>query len=419
MFSAFERDGELSRIARESFGLPCRAVPSQSRAAPPFDAFAPTTVDTDALLDDLREIRLELEASLGAADLAHLRKIVRLGRGATLLGTATAWMGPNLLSMTGLAVGRSTRWILMHHIGHRGYDHVPGVPAHFTSKVFARGRRRFIDWADWMIPEAWIYEHNVLHHSHTGEERDPDLLERNTAKLRDAPWPLPLKHAALASLAMGWRFYYYAPATLRAWKNRHAAKSQLDDKDIRVEEGHEKDLWLTCYLPFIALHFGLFPALFLPLGPLASLSALLNSIGAEVLANLHTFCVIGPNHTGEDLYRYTTRPASKGEATLRQIVGSANYATGTEPIDFAHLFLNYQIEHHIWPDLPMLKYREAAPKVKAVCAKHGIPYTQESVFARVKKMVDVCVGKASMKTVPGLRSPSRRAQPLSATVSAE
>jgi hypothetical protein len=38
-------------------------------------------------------------------------------------------------------LGRSTRWLLMHHVGHRGYDKVPGVPAKYTSKVFARGWR--------------------------------------------------------------------------------------------------------------------------------------------------------------------------------------------------------------------------------------------------------------------------------------
>jgi hypothetical protein len=244
-------------------------------------------------------------------------------------------MGPNLVSMAGLALGRGTRWIMMHHIGHRGYDKVPDVPARYTSKVFARGARRFIDWADWMVPEAWIYEHNVLHHSYTGEERDPDLLERNIKPMRDADWPMPLKYLTVFGLAVSWRFYYYAPSTLRTWLDRHESKDE--SSRVSVDVGHEKELWLKCYLPYAGLHFVLFPALYLPLGPLASLSALVNSVGAEALCNLHTFSVITPNHTGDDLYRFDTRPASKGEAMVRQIVGSTNFATGTEPIDYAHL----------------------------------------------------------------------------------
>jgi fatty acid desaturase len=47
-----------------------------------------------------------------------------------------------------------------------------------------------------MLPEAWRYEHNVLHHYHTNEVADPDLVEQNLAPLharasrwRCATWP--------------------------------------------------------------------------------------------------------------------------------------------------------------------------------------------------------------------------------------
>src|SRR5690606_14631012 len=117
--------------------------------------------------------------SLGEEDLRHLRRTEWIGRLGTILGYATAWIAPNPLSALGIGLGRSTRWLLMHHIGHRGYDRVPGVPVERTSRGFAKGHRRFLDFADCMHPEAWIYEHNVLHHSHTGEQADPDLIERN------------------------------------------------------------------------------------------------------------------------------------------------------------------------------------------------------------------------------------------------
>jgi fatty acid desaturase len=375
----------------------------------PTDTFDASQVDLDALLADLRSLRRDIEALLGEDDLRHLRRMETIGRVATTLGVATAWIMPNPFSMTALSLGRSTRWLLMHHIGHRGYDAVPGVPPRYTSKVFARGRRRFVDWPDWMLPEAWIYEHNVLHHSHTGEARDPDLIERNTEALRSAPLPRAFKYAVMAGLALTWRSSYYAPQTLRAWRGRHEPKDEAGA--VPLMPGHLRALFQTCYLPYAGLHFVGFPLLFLPLGPLAVASAFVNSIGAEALTNLHTFAVVGPNHTGDDVYRFDDKPRSRGEAMLRQILGTTNYATGGDVVDYAHLWLNYQIEHHIWPDLPMLRYREVAPKVKAICAKHGIPYAQAGVFSRIKKMLDVAVGKTSMKRVrqltAGLRSERR------------
>jgi fatty acid desaturase len=153
---------------------------------------------------------------------------------------------------------------------------------------------------------------------------------------------------------------------------------------------------LQYFLPYGIFRFALIPALFLPLGREAALFVLINSVIAEILTNLHGFLVIVPNHTGDDIPKFNQRISDKGEFFLRQITGSVNYRTGTDRIDFLHGWLNYQIEHHIWPKLPLSQYQLAQPKVHALCKKHGIPYIQESVFRRLKKAVDVMVGRTSM-----------------------
>jgi fatty acid desaturase len=346
--------------------------------------------DQEAFGREVAELRREIFASMGDDDVAHLRSIERFGRAATALGLLTCWIAPNPLSAGALAIGRSTRWLLMHHVGHRGYDRIPGVPERYTSRVFARGRRRFLDWPDWMIPEAWMHEHNVLHHSFTGEEADPDLIERNTAWVHGLP--RPARYALLALLGATWRASYYAQATTEAWLSRHGApptKSEL-----------RRTLVTRCWLPYAALQFGALPLAFLPLGPLASASALANSVMADVLTNLHTFAVVGPNHAGADLFRFDDRAATKAEHYVRQVLGSANFATGGDVVDFAHLWLNYQIEHHLFPDVSMLAYQRVQPKVKALCEKYGLPYVQESVLARFAKMVEIFLGDAKMQRMP-------------------
>jgi fatty acid desaturase len=370
-------------------------------------AFDESRIDCEAFFRELQEIRRDVEASLCDDDIRHLRAIERMGRVATAMGFATAWF-PNPLSMAALALGRSTRWLLMHHIGHRGYDRVPGVPRHYTSRVFAMGRRRFLDWPDWMLPDAWKYEHNVLHHTHTGELRDPDLIERNAEWLRESSLPYAAKLASVGFLAVTWRAFYYAPNTVKAWLSRGRVGG-VGDGDDALPPGYTKTLWLYGYLPYGLLQFGLFPALFLPFGPFAAASALANSLGAEALTNLHTFLVVGPNHTGEDLYRFDAPPRGAAEKAVRQVLGSANYATGDDLVDYAHLWLNYQIEHHLFPDLPMLRYRQIQPRVKALCAKHGIPYVQEGVLERARKMIAVAVGRTSMRRAKAVGRAARDA----------
>jgi fatty acid desaturase len=78
-------------------------------------------------------------------------------------------------------------------------------------------------------------------------------------------------------------------------------------------------------------------------------------------------------------------------------MGSADFTGGSDLADFFQGYLNYQIEHHLFPDLPPKKLHEAQPLVEALCKKHGVPYVREPIGRRVKQLVDVMVGRRSMR----------------------
>jgi len=374
--------------------------------------------DFDGFARELRAIEAEAVASLGEEDLAHMRKLERWGTACTVLGYATAWIAPNPISMVLLSTGSTARWaIVAHHVLHKGMDRVPGTPTRLTSKGFAQGSRRLLDWFDWFVPEAWHHEHNVLHHGYTNEVHDPDLVELNVEAIRDARIPRAVKWLSVAGYALTWKLTYYAPSTMQVLQRRDrrragGAGTLTDDSrgperyvaafDPRTPEGRE--LWWRSLLPYGVGRFVAIPALFAPLGPAAALSVLVNSVGAELIANLHTFLVIAPNHAGEDLHRFTERPRDRKEWFVRQVLGSANFTTGGDLRDFLSGFLNYQIEHHLFPDLPPRQYQRIQPRVRALCERYGLPYRQETLLARVQKLCAIAVGEAKMK-VTGRHSP--------------
>lgn len=295
------------------------------------------------------------------------------------------------------------------------------MPPAYTGRSFAEGRRRVVDWLDWMLPAAWRYEHNVLHHFRTGEPEDPDVVEHNTEWLRTSTMPRIAKYALIAFYASTWKISYYAPSTFLTWRraeerraaSRAAGSRDGEPEEIRYAEAFNpfteegRAFWKACVLPYATARFAVIPALFSPLGPWAVFSVLANSAAAEVITNLHTFFIITPNHAGDDMYRFEERSAGKGEFFVRQVIGSVNFATGNDVIDFLQGFLNYQIEHHIWPDLPALKYQQYQPRVKAICEKHGVPYVQESIVRRAGKLLDIIVGKTSMRRVKSKARGSR------------
>ncbi len=55
----------------------------------------PNDIDVNALEADLNALRDELKAEVGADDLVHLKKMVRWGHVATVVGYGTAWIAPN------------------------------------------------------------------------------------------------------------------------------------------------------------------------------------------------------------------------------------------------------------------------------------------------------------------------------------
>ena len=89
----------------------------------------------------------------------------------------------------------------------------------------------------------------------------------------------------------------------------------------------------------------------------------------RALAGLYMGLVFAPNHKG--------MPVLDSDMTLdymlRQILTSRNVRTN--PVaDFAFGGLNYQIEHHLFPNMPRNRLKDARPVVKAFCRGRGISY---------------------------------------------
>ena len=380
---------------------------------------------------DQKQLQIDIDAikkTIGATteeDFQHLLKLERWGRAATVSGFllivltiyleymssypmhAITFWGIGFIGAFLMGVGNVSRWSnVTHPILHGAYDKVPNIPARYTKDGFAAGNRRFIDWLDWIKPDAWAFEHNIMHHYHLGEADDPDNVEKNLEWLHKTKIPNWMKYAFVYIFAFTWKFTYYAPNTLRILENK-ARASRKEEPTLKYELSpftkNGKTLWLQYILPYGLFQFVFLPLLFFPLGGFeAVLYAFVFLLIGEAFANLHSFLVIVPNHSAEDIYQFSTPHKTQGEYYLRQIMGSVNYNTGSDLIDFGHGFLNYQIEHHLFPNMPLSFYQKMQPIVKDICKKHNLEYRQESVFKRILMTIDLMVGKTKLLTIEGV-----------------
>ncbi len=381
-----------------------------------------TDVNQAQLQKDIDAIKKSIGATT-QEDFKHLRKLELWGRASTLLGFALiiaisilsatqtgiapfAFWAIGIVAAILISTGNVARWAnVTHPILHGAYDKVPNIPLRYTKAGYAKGNRRWIDWLDWIKPDAWAFEHNIMHHYHLGELDDPDNVEKNLEWLHKKKIPMFFKYSVVYIFAAIWKLAYYAPNTLRILENkeRQARKEpDITHYDISPLTKNGFELWKNYILPYGLFQFVFLPLLFFPLGAQAVLNVFILLVTAEVFANLHSFLVIVPNHSAEDIYQFSTPHKTQGEYYLRQIMGSVNYNTGSDLIDFGHGFLNYQIEHHLFPNMPHSFYQKMQPIVKEICKKHNLEYRQESVFKRILMTVDLMVGKTKVLRVDGV-----------------
>lgn len=408
----------------------CRKPTETSRAAEELtegDAWL-KQFDYDAFTADIKALGKKLESEQGEEDVAHLNKMILWSNTFAAVGLISmGFFRYNIVSIFCLSVYSFTRWAMIaHHTCHGGYEKVHPNLSRWSRFKFALGStwRRWNDWFDWMMPEAWNVEHNNRHHYNLSEVTDPDLVENNAQDIRALPLPSFLKYPLLVPVMLSWKWFYYAPNT---YKELKLAKLRREGKKIPegvvpedactvrgllMGQTHFFSLFEFISVvvgPYLLIHFFLTPLPFYALGEYLEgytgqemyINAVVNLFLADAMSNFHSFLCIVTNHAGDDMYRFRDpcRPFS-GSFFLRQVLASANYNMGSDLNDFMHGFLNYQVEHHLWPQLSMRSYQKAAPQVQAICAKHGVPYVKHSVWWRLKQTCDIFVGARSMKWFP-------------------
>jgi len=97
---------------------------------------------------------------------------------------------------------------------------------------------------------------------------------------------------------------------------------------------------------------------------------------ANVVRNVWSNWIIFCGHFPDQTYVFSeeeVRDETPGGRYVRQLIGAANINGGA----MFHVMsgnLGYQVEHHLYPDMPSSRYGEIAPRVRDICKRYGLPY---------------------------------------------
>jgi NADPH-dependent stearoyl-CoA 9-desaturase len=107
------------------------------------------------------------------------------------------------------------------------------------------------------------------------------------------------------------------------------------------------------------------------------LRTFLANLFANGFRNGWAYIVIVCGHFADGAEKFTPAAVeneTKPDWYLRQMLGTANFNAGPV-LRFMSGNLCYQIEHHLFPDLPSNRYPEIAVRVQALLAEYDLPYT--------------------------------------------
>jgi fatty acid desaturase len=97
---------------------------------------------------------------------------------------------------------------------------------------------------------------------------------------------------------------------------------------------------------------------------------------ANIVRNAWAYAIIFCGHFPDQTYSFSqeeTAGETRGAYYVRQLLGAANIE-GSPLFHVVSGNLGYQVEHHLYPDMPSTRYAEIAPRVKALCERYELPY---------------------------------------------
>ncbi len=322
-----------------------------------------STEEVEQLGRELDAIRADIEESRGDHDAAYINRMIRIQRGLAAAGRVTLFASRYKPAFFAGAAMLGVAKILEnmeigHNVMHGQWDWMNDPEIHSSTW----------EWDTAQPAEQWKHSHNYVHHQFTNVLGfDNDIGYGVLRMAREQKWHpanlgQPVYNALLASLFQ-WGVALHdldIEAIRKGQKDPKLMKKQLRQIGRKIRRQIGKD-----YLFFPALT-----------GPAFAHTAAANA-SANLMRNLWSYMIIFCGHFPDGALHFTEEEVedeSRAEWYLRQMLGSANF-TGGPLLHVMSGNLGYQIEHHLFPDLPSNRYAEISERVRPLCDKYGIPYT--------------------------------------------
>jgi linoleoyl-CoA desaturase len=321
-----------------------------------------TPQQLDEIGREFQAIHDEVFADLGDRDARYIKGLIQFHRRLAALSRivlmASRYKPAWLLGTAGLSLAKVLENMeIGHNVMHGQWDWMNDPYIHSSTW----------DWDTASPAAAWKHSHNYVHHTFTnivGKDKDVGYeIMRVDPK---QPWhPVYLFQPLYNIVLMGLFEWGVALHDLdfEAIRNGTKSKKQVWD-ELKAIGGKARRQILKDYLFFPALSGSEWR------------KTLKANFVANIVRNVWSHAIIFCGHFPDQTYTFTEEEVeneTRGGWYVRQLIGAANI-DGSPTFHVLAGNLSFQVEHHLYPDMPSSRYQEIAPRVRAVCEKYGLPY---------------------------------------------
>lgn len=317
---------------------------------------------------EIDALRARVQSDLGERDARYIRTVIKVQRWmevtARAMLVAAGWFPPVwLLGALMLGITKILENMeIGHNVMHGQYDWM-GDP-HLNGKTY--------EWDIVGTADNWRKTHNFRHHTYTNiHGMDDDVGGYGVLRLfPEQKWhPANLfqpLYAVIFALLFQWGVAIQDLRIGRYFLGKISGKALLKQSIPTLKKARRQLVKDYVVFPLLA-------------GPFF-MSVFLGNLVANGIRNIWTYVIIFCGHftdTVETFPRSVVKNESRAHWYLRQIRGSSNLKGG-KLLNVMSGNLSFQIEHHLFPDIPANRYAEIAPEVQAICKRYGQHYSTGS-----------------------------------------
>ncbi len=231
--------------------------------------------------------------------------------------------------------------------------------------------------------ENWRIQHNVLHHSYTnvpGLDEDIELSVIRLSPEQDR-WFIHKFQAFYAPLLYGLMTVYWSLGKDFDQIIRYKRKDLLKGNGLTFKSA------MTEIIIHKIWYFALLLALPIWLSEITWWQVVLGYLLMHFICGLTLALIFQAAHVVEETeYMIPDENGSmENNWAIHQMKTTANFANGARLFSWFIGGLNYQIEHHLFPNICHVHYRNISKIVRETAREFNVPYNSHKTFARALK----------------------------------